>query len=554
MKAALLGSLWAALEIVLGSFLHSLGVAFAGSILASLGVCLMAATTVLWNQRGLLWRAGAICALMKSISPSAVIVGPMIGIMLEALLLEGTTRLAGRNTLGLVTGGALATMTPVLQLIAGVLLTYGTNSARAYVALYELAARSVHLESLGPLDLLLLWLLVNLSLGSLAALIGIRAGKRAILLPDPVLSRDRRESPFSLAKADSSQRFSLPLLALHLLALPLGLAAVSFLSIPVAALVIGSYFAFCLASYSPVRRRFRRPRLWIEFAGISVLAGALLGGLTSQGGAGGVTIGLQMVLRATLVVVAFSAISVELRNPRVIGWLLQRRMGRYSAALDVAFEALPVMSRAIGEEKRFFREPLTSIAHVLVTARAYLKVSEEQTRPPVIILTGEQGSGKTSFIMSLAKRLSQEAFPMSGISAPVVLLDGARQGYDILDLATGERAPLCRITGVASGEQVGPFRFLPAGLALGTAALDASRDQAGGVVIVDEIGPLELSGSGWSGAVTRLLDGMAASVILVVRPALLENVSRQWNFTPHAVWNPASTSLEHAIRELRLMR
>ncbi|MBP1599578.1 MAG: hypothetical protein H6Q05_4955, partial [Acidobacteria bacterium] len=80
----MLGSLWAANEIVLGSFLHNVGVPFTGTILACIGVAVLVAGLRLWDDPGVVWRAGVICSLMKSISPSSVILGPMVGILAEA--------------------------------------------------------------------------------------------------------------------------------------------------------------------------------------------------------------------------------------------------------------------------------------------------------------------------------------------------------------------------------------------------------------------------------------------------------------------------------------
>src|SRR5664279_4201880 len=87
-KAAVLGSTWASIEIVVGSFLHNIRFPLSGTILATLGSVLLIAGSRLWNDRGLFWRAGLICALMKPISPSAVIFGPMVGIVGESLLLQ----------------------------------------------------------------------------------------------------------------------------------------------------------------------------------------------------------------------------------------------------------------------------------------------------------------------------------------------------------------------------------------------------------------------------------------------------------------------------------
>ena len=64
LKASVIGSLWAVVEIVLGSLLHNLKVPFAGSILSFFTVYLIIAFFQLWKLDGVIWRAGLICALM----------------------------------------------------------------------------------------------------------------------------------------------------------------------------------------------------------------------------------------------------------------------------------------------------------------------------------------------------------------------------------------------------------------------------------------------------------------------------------------------------------
>jgi hypothetical protein len=82
-KASIIGTLWAASEIVLGSFLHNLKVPFSGNVLTAIGLVILISVSYIWTEKGLFWRAGLICAIMKTMSPSAVIFGPMIAIMSE---------------------------------------------------------------------------------------------------------------------------------------------------------------------------------------------------------------------------------------------------------------------------------------------------------------------------------------------------------------------------------------------------------------------------------------------------------------------------------------
>jgi hypothetical protein len=226
LRAALLGSVWASIEIVLGSFLHNIRFPITGTILAAIGTVLLVAGSTFWKETGLLWRTGLICALMKSISPSALIFGPMIGILVEAVLLEGAVRLFGRTLPAYLLGGALATLMPILQQIVGILFTYGFDVARLYIALYEFAAKSLHIHSFGPLDLLLLLLGMNIVLGAVAGALGRIVGRLALEQPPLAASAASPSNPYQIDAADPTQGFSLSLLGLHAAAMVGGFLAI----------------------------------------------------------------------------------------------------------------------------------------------------------------------------------------------------------------------------------------------------------------------------------------------------------------------------------------
>jgi hypothetical protein len=137
LKAAVIGSVWAAFEIIAGSFLHNLRIPFAGMVLASASVFLLISFLHLWNEKGIIIRAGIICALMKSISPSAIIFGPMIGIFVEALIIESATRILGRNIIGFLIAGGLAVLWTLVQKIINLLILYGFDLVRIADAMYQ---------------------------------------------------------------------------------------------------------------------------------------------------------------------------------------------------------------------------------------------------------------------------------------------------------------------------------------------------------------------------------------------------------------------------------
>jgi len=61
------GGALAAVEIIAGSFLHNLRMPPRGHVLSCIGAALLVASHRN-GRKGLLWRAGLICAVMKSVS------------------------------------------------------------------------------------------------------------------------------------------------------------------------------------------------------------------------------------------------------------------------------------------------------------------------------------------------------------------------------------------------------------------------------------------------------------------------------------------------------
>ena len=372
-RAALLGSLWAANEIVVGSFLHNVRFPLTGTFLAAIGVTLLVAGVRLWQDSGILWRAGVICALLKSLSPSAVILGPMVGILMEAFLLFILVTFFRLHVAGCVFGGMVATMTPVIQKVIGILLAYGNDAARLYRALFDFLAGAAGLRFIDPAAALAVFVALNALPGAVAAIAGIRVSIRARALPPPARQVVSAPEDPDTDVALVSHPYSLLFLAGHFVILTAGLVFLGRIPFLAGLLLVGGYLCATFIRYPSLRRKFGRPRLWVEFGIIALLSGLLLGPFAPDGRGtpwSGLLSGLQMTIRATLVVTAFSGVSVELRNPRVIRWFLKRGLGTLSTALDTAFRALPVMLNALGEQRDVLRHPVASLsrmlAHVLV--------------------------------------------------------------------------------------------------------------------------------------------------------------------------------------------
>ena len=145
------------------------------------------------------------------------------------------------------------------------------------------------------------------------------------------------------------------------------------------------------------------------------------------------------------------------------------------------------------------------------------------------IITASQGRGKTTMVLHITRILKCTGLSVSGIAAPVVYESGRRIGYDILDLTSGIRIPWMRIQRSRVNTDVGPFTILPEGVEVSRGALMDALSSAGGIVFIDEIGPLELQNRGHAWFMERFHECTAGTVIITARPSIASEIRSRWD-------------------------
>jgi len=549
LKAAMLGSLWASVEIILGSFLHNIHMPFTGTFLASLGVIIMINGYKLWPERGLFWRTALVTAAMKSISPSAIIFGPMIGIFMEGVILEICLRLFRGRWPGFILGGAIAVSWSLFQKIFVLLMTYGPDFVKLYEQLYFMAAKSMQLNETVPFDLVKVIFVIDLCFGAFVAMLAFRTNRpqKQIELSAPV-ENDTDISEATPLIASTSQKYSIPFLFLNLFILISGLNLLEHLSLIQGGLIILIYVTLNIFRYSPSLKRLKKPQLWLQLIAVMGLSGLVLGGWENQSAIlNGLATGVGMATRALLVIFGFSALSIEIRNPVIISWFTRRGLGTAFDALSLAFEVLPRLLKLVSEKKRIWRYPFSTLNHLL-NALELLRREYTHARAKVIILSGDQGDGKTELIKSLLSSQKVSGISFSGFFTEGKWLNNVRDKYQIVDIVTLESEMLCDRDDPVSDLRVGPFNFRNSGLAFGCELLQSIPVESNSIVIIDEIGHLELGDEGWAMSMDMLLDRQQA-MIWSVRSSLVEEVIAKWGLQAHVV-DVKRTGTNHLIDTL----
>lgn len=528
LKAAMLGSLWASIEIILGSFLHNLHVPFSGTFLASVGLILMINGYKLWPERGLFWRTALVTAAMKSISPSAIILGPMVGIFMEGIILEIFVRLFRGRWPGFVIGGALAVTWSLFQKIFVLLMTYGPDFILLYEQLYFMASRSFGFQGEAPFDLVRALFFIDLSFGAIVAGLAFRKVSPQKKIPFPHSGFEEAPKAENLLIASATQPYSIFLFATNFLVLILGLSYLDDLSIPAGGLLVIGYVTLNIFRYNRSLKRLKRPQLWIQLIAMMGLSGLLLGGWDSTAALlVGLETGISMAIRALLVIFTFSALSIEMRNPVIMQWFTRMGMGVLLDSIALAFEVLPRLLKRVSEIERIWRHPFRTLSQLLA-ALEDLRLEHRTEHPRVIILTGNPGDGKTDMVKTLTRSDLLKDYVFSGIYSQGDWVDNERDTFRIVDISTGDSELLCERRGPESEWRAGPFNFRRPGLEFGCRILASIPDRDGKhIVIIDEIGHLELNDQGWGACMDSLVT-QKTRMLWTVRPSLLDAVIAKW--------------------------
>ncbi len=549
MKASVLGCLWASSEIVLGSFLHNLRIPFSGSILTGIGIIILVSVSYLWKEKGLFWRSGLVCSLMKSISPSAFIFGPMIAIFMEGFLLEAAVWIAGRNAFAYILGGMLAMSWTLFQKIANLVIIYGFHIVELYENLVMYAGNQLHIISeniWAPVGIL--WMLY-LAGGILSAIAGILTGKKALRFPsfpedmDSGIAREIQSR-----KAGEQFRYSLTWLGFDLAGMIITLFLMNYTGWKwwtFSGLMVLTIWGF---RYHKAMRPLKKPRFWIFFFLITMLTSFLFTRLSGNKGSlgNGILTGIQMNFRAAVMVVGFSALGTELMNPSIGRFFRKTAFRQLHLALEVAFETLPFVIARLSGLKHIFRRPVSVLHQLISQADYWLQKLTLKNIPKqmVTILTGQIGQGKSGMLEALVKVLQGKGYRIGGIVSPCRMEEGLRTGYDLVDVATGERTFLSGVEGDEGMVHVGRFYFSTEGIAFGKKALSVETVCGSDFIVVDEIGPWELENQGWAPCITGILLKTEIPMIWSVRESIVDKVIENWELTHYRVFHVSESGLD----------
>jgi nucleoside-triphosphatase THEP1 len=142
----------------------------------------------------------------------------------------------------------------------------------------------------------------------------------------------------------------------------------------------------------------------------------------------------------------------------------------------------------------------------------------------IIILSGRVHGGKTTLIQKSLSRWASRGLRFGGFLSLCVRAEGGAAEYDFLDLKDGRRLPFLRRAGEPDWEHIGAYYFVPQTLDIARAVIRAAGPDE--VLIVDEVGPLELAHGGLWPALSEVVFKPGHKTLLVAREDILEDLFR----------------------------
>jgi nucleoside-triphosphatase THEP1 len=180
-----------------------------------------------------------------------------------------------------------------------------------------------------------------------------------------------------------------------------------------------------------------------------------------------------------------------------------------------------------------------------------MKLSE--TPHSIFLVSGPVQAGKTTFLSSLVTLLEREHISAGGFLCPGTFSSGLRSGFELRQVGTGAGIFLASEEPKEGWFPFRRFWFNPQGFERGRQWIEQGLESRASVVVIDEVGPMELEGGGWSDTLDMLARQATPIQCWSVRKPLVRKVMERWNISSGHVIDIGEETPEKALDRFMLL-
>jgi nucleoside-triphosphatase THEP1 len=147
----------------------------------------------------------------------------------------------------------------------------------------------------------------------------------------------------------------------------------------------------------------------------------------------------------------------------------------------------------------------------------------------IYLLKGAVQGGKTAFLSSMTELFQKEGITVGGFLSPGNTSEGKRSGFELRQIGTGIQVTMAGLQKKEHWFKYRRFWFNPMAFAQGEMWMEESLKKKVRVLVIDEVGPMELEGRGWAGTLDRLVKQNTTLQLWSVREQLVSQVLERWN-------------------------
>jgi len=170
---------------------------------------------------------------------------------------------------------------------------------------------------------------------------------------------------------------------------------------------------------------------------------------------------------------------------------------------------------------------------------------------PLFILTGERASGKTTFLMRLIQILNSKGLQPEGFYAIGHWQNNQRSRFELVNITTNNRLLLCKTETETNWPYHQPYYFNPEAIREGNDILKLTVKKNADIIIIDEVGKLEIKGFIWHQSLKKLSKQMDKPMLWVIRKTFIKETLKTFGISHSTIIDIKQSTPENAFRMIK---